>query len=272
MKIKTIILSLSAALFSSSVAYLFTRPCRRKGERENTSEASPSTPFGMEAGGENLSDALYKTAGVKRLELKDVPGDVSPSFINDRFIGEAVVAPGEHDKYNVEIFDEQDVFLGRVSKNRRLSHSLSAWHGGRLFVFGHIANEVEGPPQGTVYVPAGFEENQIHRLRSVFEKLEKRRDILSTPVISSQEYLEILEDHKFISTVLFEMGIQDEIDVSLSKKIIPTLSRQLEEEQDWEGLIKLEQHSDLIDELSERFAGTTYRRISKAKKNKGAKK
>lgn len=127
-------------------------------------------------------------------------------------------------------------------------------------------------PGITVFIPAGLDDDQIARLSDVFEKLRKRRDILNTPVISSQEYLEVLDDHKFISSVILELDIVDEVDVSLSKRIIPALSKQLEEEEDWDGLIKLEQHSDLIDELSERFAGTTYRRISKAKKTKGVKK
>ncbi|MFW6043816.1 MAG: hypothetical protein ACOCZI_01445 [Marinilabiliaceae bacterium] len=266
---KTIIFSISAALVSTAAFVLF-RPCRRKSE---TSASSGFSSAGTSSfAGEADSDTLYKTAGVKRLELKDVPGDVSPSTINDLFTGEAVVKPGEHDKYNVNVFDEQGVFLGRIGKNRRLSHSLSVWHGGRQFVFGRLVNEVDGTRHGTVFVPAGFDDKQIERLNDVFEKLRKRHDILSTPVVSSQEYLEILDDHKYISSVLFEMGIFDEIDVSLSKKIIPALSRQLEEEEDWDGLIKLEQHNDLIDELSERFAGTTYRRISKAKKIKGEKK
>lgn len=266
---KTVIFSISAALVST-MAFVLFRPFRK--ESRTSKSAGVSNSGTSSFAGASDPDSVYKAAGIKRLELKDVPGDVSPSTINDLFTGEAVVGPGEHDKYNVDIFDEQGVFLGRIVKNRRLSHSLSAWHGGRRFVFGRIVNGGDGPRHGTVFVPAGFEEKQIEWLKNVFEKLRKRHDILSTPVVSSQEYLEILDDHKYISSVLFDLGIFDEIDISLSKKIIPALSRQLEGEQDWDGLVKLEQHSDLIDELSERFAGTTYRRISKAKKLKGEKK
>jgi len=268
---KTVMLSISAALVSTAAFVLF-RPCRRTGgvsERSASSNAGTSSGFRESGPG---SDSIYKTAGIKRLELKDVPGDVSPSTIDGLFTGEALVNPGEHDKYNVDVFDEQGVFLGRIAKNKRLNYSLSAWHGGRQFVFGRLVNEADGTRPGTVFVPAGIDEKQVERLKNVFEKLRKRHDILSTPVVSSQEYLEILDDHKYISSVLFDLGIFDEIDITLSRKIIPALSRQLEEEEDWDGLIKLEQHSDLIDELSERFAGTTYRRISKAKKLKGEEK
>jgi len=266
---KTVIFSISAAL-ASTAAFVFFRPCRQK---KGTSGSSGFSNAGTSPlAGEADPDSLYKTAGVKRLEIKDVPGDVSPSTIDDLFTGEVVVNSGEHDKYNVDVFDEQGVFLGRIGKNRRLSHSLAVWHGGRQFVFGRLLSEGDGTRHGNVFVPAGFDERQIERLKNVFEKLRKRHDILSTPVVSSQEYLEILDDHKYISTVLFELNISDEIDIALSKKIIPALSRQLEEEEDWDGLVKLEQHSDLIDELSERFAGTTYRRISKAKKMKKEKK
>ncbi|MGM0377592.1 MAG: hypothetical protein ACQEQ0_12530, partial [Bacteroidota bacterium] len=159
---KTVILSISAALVSTAAFVLF-RPCRRTvgaTDYPGSSNAGTSSPVGEPDPG-----SIYKTAGIKRLELKDVPGDVSPSTIEGLFQGEAVVKPGEHDKYNVEVFDEQSVFLGRIGKNRRLSHSLSAWHGGRLFVFGRLENEPDGTRQGTVFVPAGFEEKQIERLK-----------------------------------------------------------------------------------------------------------
>jgi hypothetical protein len=184
-----------------------------------------------------------------------------------------VVRPNEHDKYNVDILNEQGKIIGHIEKNRRLCNSLEAWHSGNTFAFVRIT-ETEGAENssGTVYIPVGFKPDRIKMLKLVFEKLAKRIEILAGETISSDKYLQILDDHKIISKNLIELDFIDILDISLSKRIIPALSKQMEDEQNWKGLLKLEKHSDLIDELSERFAGTTYRRISKAKKSTGQKK
>lgn len=215
---------------------------------------------------------LYKTRGIKHLELKDIPESISPSDASITFKGKALLSPTEHDKYNVDILDDNGTFVGRTGKNRRLYHSLSEWHKRQVFAFGKILkSDREDNTTGVVYIPAGFNEKQINELKSIFEKLQKREQTLGQDTISSKEYLTILDDHEFISKKISQLGITDEIDPTLSKKIIPTLSKQMEEEQDWNGLLELEKHGGLINELSERFAGSTYRRIGKAKKMKGLK-
>jgi|GEM_PF-1715026 len=263
-KVKSVIFSIAGTLLSATACLLWMT--RKKKETQivsGTDDAKEDTTVSPSA---TSAPELYRTVGVKKLELKNIPESLTFSDSSYDFTGLARVHPNEHDKYNVDVLDNNGSFLGNIVKNRRLSHSLSEWHAGEVFAFGKInKSNNESALSGIVYISAGLNSSQTEDLKNVFEKLNKRHRILSKPDISSEEYLQILDDHKFISRVLFQLDIVDEIDASLSKKIIPALSRQLEDEQNYEGLLKLEKHSDLIDELSERFAAATYKRIRKAR-------
>lgn len=220
---------------------------------------------------ETTAKELYKTKGIKKAEVKQLTKK-PPFTIPGIITGTACIRPDEHDKYNVDILDTNGSSIGHIEKNRRLCNSLEAWHQGSVFTFVKVtdSDEIE-TSSGTAFIPAGLALEETEKLKEIFDNLAKRNKILSEENISSKDYLEILEDHKQISKTLMALNIDDLIDIAISKRLIPTLSKQMEDQQDWKGLLELEKHSDLIDELSERFAGTTYRRISKARKNTGQK-
>lgn len=265
-KVQAILLSIAGTVVSAANNVLF-------GKQEKGKATSPDTsaPKGTPQTATPQDKEVYKTAGIKKAELKEL-SDSSENKIPGFITGSAVTRPDEHDKYNVDILNEQGNTIGHIEKNRRLCNSLEAWHSGSIFAFVKTS-ETEGAEtsSGTVHIPVGLNPENIIMLKQVFEKLGKRTEILDSETISSNQYLEILDDHKTISKILLELDLVDIIDISISKRIIPALSKQLEEEENWKGLLQLEKHSDLIDELSERFAGTTYRRISKAKKSTGQK-
>jgi hypothetical protein len=155
-----------------------------------------------------------------------------------------------------------------------LSNSLTEWHNGVVFAF--MATPASGNGDVTsqkifAFIPVGLTNKDIGEIIAALTKLETRKSILSKQEISSHEYLQILKDHQFIREIFEKLELLNEIDINLSKRLIPALSRQLEEEENWDSLLELEKHSPLIDELSERFAGATYRRISKARKQMGIK-
>ncbi|WP_025006638.1 hypothetical protein [Marinilabilia salmonicolor] len=251
----------------SAVARMLSDSEKKESTSQPGSDHSPKTSTTPEATGKEL----YKTTGIKKAEVKQLTKN-APFIIPGIITGTACVRPDEHDKYNVDILDPNGNNIGHIEKNRRLCNSLEAWHQGSVFTFVKVteSGEIE-TSSGTAFIPAGLPREETKKLKEVFDKLAKRNKILSEENISSKDYLEILKDHKQISKTLVALNIDDLINIALSKRLIPALSRQMEDQQDWQGLLKLEKHSDLIDELSERFAGTTYRRISKAKKNTGQK-
>lgn len=264
-KLHTVLLSLAGTAISAAAILLFgTRESNKNsGSTKNASQSNKGNTSPQ------AKEELYKTAGIKRAELKDiqkVPEDTIPGFV----IGKAATRSDEHDKYNVDIVSNKALLIGHIEKNRRLCNSLNAWHQGSVFSFVKLKETADNQPNsGTAYIPVGLKDSSIKKLKLIFEKLAKRHEILAAENISSQKYLEILDDHRIISEVLTELDLIDLFDISLSKRIIPALSKQLEEEKNWEGLLILERHSELINDLSERFAATTYARIAKAKKNTG---
>ncbi len=265
-KVNAILLSIASTVLSAANKVLF-------GDQEKITSNSPAAAAERSTAAREIpgDKEVYKTAGIKKAELKEISdssADKVPGFIT----GTAVTRPDEHDKYNVDILNSQGKIIGHIEKNRRLCNSLEAWHSGSIFAFVKISETEENETlSGTVYIPAGLSPENIIMLKQIFEKLGKRNEILNSEIITSNQYLEILDDHKTISKIILDLNLENIIDISLSKRIIPALSKQLEEEQNWKGLLHLEKHSDLIDELSERFAGTTYRRISEARKSTGQK-
>jgi hypothetical protein len=265
-KITAFLLSIAGTAVSA-VARMLSDSEQKESTSAPETALSPKKPTESSENGKEL----YKTAGIKKAEVKQLTNN-APLTIPGFITGSASVRPHEHDKYNVDILNTHEKVIGHIEKNRRLCNSLEEWHRGTVFTFVKVteSNETE-TSSGTAFIPAGLATKEINNLREVFEKLSIRNKILSNENIHSADYLKILDDHKQISQTLAGLNITDLIDISLSKRLIPTLSKQLEDQQDWAGLLKLEKHSNLIDELSERFAGTTYRRISKAKKNTGQK-
>jgi hypothetical protein len=263
-KFKPVFFSILGTIVSAAAIAFFGLKKRTAKEVLSKKDAGKIPP---KAG--DSDEGLYKTIGLKKVELKHIPKDLPVRLFEEIFTGEVRIDPDDHDKYKISVHDNQGRAIGPIGKNRRLSNSITAWHQGKVFTFGRLTkNDESGSVSGFTFIPVGLSNEQTKNLKGVFEKLHKRKTVLAQPNITSSEYLSILNDHKFISTVLFQLDISDVIDVTLSKRIIPALSKQLEDEQDWQRIIKLDKHNDLIDELSERFAGATYRRITKAKKMK----
>lgn len=84
---------------------------------------------------------------------------------------------------------------------------------------------------------------------------------------STEKYFEILNRHREITKLLADLKNPEEFYYSFPKNLVPSISSHLEKEKNWEKLLELEKHQDLISELSEKFRETTLKRIEKAKKN-----
>lgn len=265
MKKKTPLIISIAGTFLSAAAYAFFR-LRKGATPAGTGQTAGSSfkPSKIPA------STLYKTKGIKKVEVKVNQEKNLPGILQ----GEARVRPDEHDKYNVDVFSHDHQLIGHIEKNRRLCNSLTEWHHGVVFAFMATPASDSGDVTAQkifAFLPVGLPSKDIEEIKTALTKLESRKSILSKAEIPSDEYLQILRDHQFIREIFEKLELLNEIDINLSKRLIPTLSKQLEEEENWESLLELEKHSPLIDELSERFAGATYRRISKARKQMGIK-
>lgn len=194
--------------------------------------------------------------------------ELNPKEAGD-FIGYVKCEKNQHDKYAVAVFKDSNKHIGYTPKgNVKLSESISAWHSGQLLAWGNLRyEEYDQSWYGSVYVPVGLTEEQIEKIKESFELLKKRELIQNKENISTSEYFDLLDDHLKIKENLADLGNETGIYYDFSKKIIPSFSKQLENEKDWESLIKLENYKELIGELNEKFANSTLNRIEKAKKN-----
>jgi hypothetical protein len=168
-KIHAVLLSIAGTVLSAATIVLFG-----KHEKGKATPSEASAPENAPMSATTQDKEVYKTAGIKKAELKEL-SDSSGAKIPGFITGSAVARPDEHDKYNVDILNEQGKIIGHIEKNRRLCNSLEAWHSGSIFAFVKI-QETEGEEtfSGTVHIPVGVNPESIIMLKQVFEKLTKR--------------------------------------------------------------------------------------------------
>lgn len=213
---------------------------------------------------------LYKTKGIKSFDLKGMfYQKLNPKIHSGSFIGLAKCNKNSHDKYAVEIYNNENVLLGYTPKgNIRLNNSLKEWNNGKVIVWGGLGfDNFENKWLGTVHVPVGFTTVQLEKVQRVLNLMNENQLDIKSKEKSTDKYSEILKRHTEIKTLLNELNNPVEFYYSFPKNLIPSISSHLEKEKNWSKLIELEKHQDLISELNEKFKAKTLMRIEKAKEN-----
>ena len=211
---------------------------------------------------------LYKSKEIKSFEIHGI----NYTRVNDQdfgdFIGYAICEYNSHDQYAVSIYKDKNKLIGFVPKgNKRLNNSITEWHDKRIIVWGNLRfDEYYKKWFGFVYIPVGLDERQIKLIENFVNLNHLNQKLLSKKEFSILEYFQILENHNTIISYLDKVEKREELDYNFPRIIIPSLSKKLETEKEWEKLIGLEKYSDLINELSEVFKNSTLKRIEKAKK------
>ncbi len=217
----------------------------------------------------NPQQNLYQKKDIKNFAIVGTYyRKLNPKEAGD-FVGYVKCERNQHDKYAVAVFKDSNKLIGYTPKgNVKLSESISTWHSGQVLAWGNLRyEEYDQSWYGSVDIPVGLSETQIQQIKESFELLNKREVLQNKENVSTSEYFELLENHLKIKNNLKDLGNDTGIYYEFSKKIIPSLSKQLEREKDWTNLIELDNYKDLINELSEKFANSTFKRIEKAKIN-----
>jgi hypothetical protein len=217
----------------------------------------------------NQSQNLYQKREIKSFSIVGTfYRKLNPNEAGN-FIGYVKCERNQHDKYAVAVFKNPNKHIGYTPKgNVKLSESISAWHSGQVLAWGNLRyEEYDQSWYGSINIPVGLTKTQIEKIKESFDLLKKRELIQTKENISKNEYFDLFDDHLKIKENLADLGNETGIYYEFSKKIIPSFSKQLESEKDWESLIKLENYKELITELNEKFANSTLNRIEKAKKN-----
>lgn len=216
----------------------------------------------------NEDKLLYKSKEIKSFEIHGINyTTVNNQDLGD-FVGYAICEYNSHDQYAVSIYKEKNKLIGFVPKgNKRINNSITEWHDKRIIVWGNL--RFDGYYEkwfGFVYIPVGLDETQIGLIENFINLNHLNQKLISKKEFSILEYFQILENHNIIISYLEKIEKREELDYNFPRIIIPSLSKKLEAENEWEKLIELEKYSDLINELSEVFKNSTLKRIEKAKK------
>lgn len=251
------------------VAYFInkSKPKKSTSSKVKTSSSLKSETAKSTKTVENL---LYKNKGIKIFDLKGMfYQKLNLNTDNREFSGFAKCEDNSHDKYAVGIYNGQNKLLGYTPKgNKRLNLSLKNWHNGKVLVWGYLRfDDYEKKWYGTVNIPVGYSSEELEKLELILKlKLENENQIRLKEK-ETDKYFEILNKHRKIKELSTDLNNPAEINYSFPKNLIPSISSHLEKEKNWDKLIELEKHQDLIDELNEKFKETTLRRKHTAKEN-----
>lgn len=213
---------------------------------------------------------LYKQKGVKGFDLKGMYyRNLKPNIHAGLFYGFAKCEQNSHDRYAVGIYNFDNELLGYTPKgNKRLSNSITEWNNGITPAWGSLRHDDYNDKwYGYVEIAVGFSSEQNKNLERFLRLKKDNEELIRKKEKSTEKYFLILNNHKEIKSLLSDMETINQLEYSFPTHIIPSISSHLEKEKNWNKLIELEKHMDIISELSEKFKQTTLRRIEKAKKN-----
>ena len=243
--------------------------------KNNSTEATSLSPASSKNSlkknpAQEENNQLYKKKGIKRFEMKGMYyRNLNPKTDNGAFIGLAKCEDNSHDMYAVGIYNTENKLLGYTPKrNKRLNISLNTWHNGTVPVWGSLRyNTYDDKWYGSVYIPMGYTLGYIEKLERVLKLQRENENQIKRKEKETDTYFEILNRHHEIISLLTDLNNPEELYYSFPKNLIASISGHLTKEKNWEKLIELEKHDDLINELNDKFKDTTLKRIRLAKEN-----
>jgi hypothetical protein len=217
---------------------------------------------------ESFDRLLYKSVKVRDFEMRGMYyRNLSESDIGF-FWGYAVPEHNDHDRYAVAIFNSHGKHLAYIPRhNRRMSDSIHEWHGGQVDCWGYLEyNDYSDRFYGTVFIPVGFEQAQVQKLKTLKESIQDlERRTSDYQSLTTEQKIKHLESYTQILKEKRGFRLSEHAPVFFPKQLIPSLSGALEKNKRWRELAKLAAHEEAIAELSEKFAAVTRRRVEHAK-------
>lgn len=213
----------------------------------------------------------YKKKGIKNFKIVGVKNyNLNPQDYGGGgkgFIGYIQTVQNSHDKYAVGVFTHNNNQIGHTPKNNnRLSNSLNKWHNGKSIAWGNFRyDDYIKNWEGTVFSPIGFSSEEMEKIKNIITLRERIQVETKNTNNTTEGYFNILEKHREVKKDLEDLNYPTDLHYSFPANFIPTISKHLEQEKDWEKLLELERYDDLINELNERYKTSTLKRIEKAK-------
>jgi hypothetical protein len=212
---------------------------------------------------------LYKSKGIKEFDLKGMYyRNLNPNKHAGLFYGYAKCEQNSHDRYAVGVYNFNNELLGYTPKgNRRLNNSIGVWNNGIVPAWGSLRHDDYNDKwYGYVAIAVGFDIEKSKQIEQFLKLKSHNEELIDKKEKSTEKYFQILNNHRTIKSILNDLGNPKGLDYYFPTSLIPSISSHLEKEKNWKKLIELENHMDLIIDLSEKFKQATLRRIETAKK------
>lgn len=234
---------------------------KSKSKSVNTTDINTYKNSYAETTNENSNQSsIYKKKEIKQFEIKGVFYNNTKNHSGD-FIGLVKNTYNSHDKYSVGIF-YNDSLLGYAPKgNFRLHNYINNSTYKKMLCWGFISfNGYDNSQYGTVYIPVNYTDQEVEEIHNNLTLITSQKLLFDKQNKTTEDYFTILEnDFKIKNSIPISA-----LNYNFNKKLIPELSKKLEQEKDFNSLLRLKKFDYLIEELSDIFKNTTLKRIEKA--------
>lgn len=256
------------------VAIIYSYKSRGSGSSSSTSRSvnKGQNRANNKGGRKRPQDATFKEKQVLSYEFRglDYLG-LDPEKHEGSFIGTAASKQNSNDKFAVNIYNSDGKLIGFCPKHQiKLHNTIEQQHGGEVICWG---NTDFAPSQGRwghsfVSIPIGVSDTEIDEIKYVLNSKIELRTLFQKQNKGSDDYLKMLKiysDTKPYADKLHSIKGGEELRIGFNTSQIPSMSKHFEKNEEWDNLLELYKHQDLISMVNEKNRGATLRRIEKAK-------
>ena len=218
-----------------------------------------------------LTNTEYNRKYIKTFELKGAYYRyLTPGVDSGKFIGYINHDYNEYDDYAFAVYNEFERHLGYLPRrNKKLYYHMEKMKVVRLPVWGTVYyDDYDGSWGGEVKVPLGYNNNELKMFVQIIDYCKKMDELKVKNERSVNDCVDLLKLHGEVKVLLSSLGNPKNHFYKFSKSLVPQISKQFEKNKCWQELIYLnEEHSELVNNLSERLKKSTLSRIEKAYNN-----
>lgn len=157
--------------------------------------------------------------------------------------------------------------LGKTQDNSfDLAYAMKHDHDGKIFIWGQITYDADKKSHyGYVYIPKGFNSEELKEIEKLYHFIECNKEIITAGYQNSTDILSYLHNQQEIERIHKSLGEPDELFLPFKKSMLSSFTKNLELEEKWQELIKLESYSAFIGRLRPLYANAIWKRIELAK-------
>lgn len=251
-------------LAAAGLAYLEKTKKKKESAAAADNTDSGNSIISPEGSSENLSN-LYKNKCIKKFSItlaEDLTTKVEPGFFggyvsNEDYSNETVQA----------VYTRTDQLLGYINnkKKKKLCENIEILYNEPLVCWGEIKwDDYEKRFCVKGFIPILYSEPEINRFKKMVRLKEELLQIEAAPeAAEDNRYLEKIENFYYLQQ---SEVTPSSLDHPVQPDILPKVSKDLYEKEDWEKLVKLKKYPILISRMDQPEKKEVLSRIRKGEK------